>query len=425
MMGFWQATFVVVASMLGPGILSTSGLIVQASPDMQWALLAWLAGGIQALLGALCYGALIARMPLSGGEGALLGRFYSPHLGLVVSLLSFILGFAAANAATAMALEAYFQSGMAHFSAGGAASALPPKSLAVGALLLMTGVHCLRTHLGMRFQTGLAIVKFSTILLLALAGLWLAQPGAVVSTLSTPPGPLGTPNADPFLWLIFTYSGWNAGIYAAREFARPESTVPRAMLFGCALVMLLYLLLNLALAANLGRDALAGQIPVAELLVTHLFGSGTAAWFSLLIALALLSSIGAIAFAGPRVLHAALMPEAAERGTAAPLRFVLLQGLVSVFFVLSGSFEQVLSMLGFFLGIFPVLTVAAIYFPRYWRDQPHSPWIRFLVAPIYLAFSLAVLLLSVRSSPLALTVSWGLLACALLLPFLRRQEVSS
>ena len=413
-MGQLHATFIVVASMLGTGIMVTSGLVAQATPDTQWALLAWLAGGLQAILGALCYGAIMARMPISGGEGALLGRFYSPRLGFLTSLLSFVLGFAVANAATAMALEVYVRSGLGYLLGGDRLAVFPDKSLAVAAILVMTAVHAWRGRAGMRFQTALAIGKFTILVGLALGGLWLAAPGQVTTTLTTPPGPLHGLNADPLLWMIFTYSGWNAAIYAAAEFRSPAVTVPRAMFLGCSLVVVLYLLLNLALMANLDRQSIAGVIPVMGLLVTQLFGEHAAGAFSLIVGIALLSSIGVCSFAGPRVLHAALVTRREGASTPVSARLVWLQGGVTLLFMLSGTFEQVLKLLGFFLGIFPVLTVAGIYFPQLWRAAPQPARVRYLLAPLYLAVSVTILVLSTRGSDVRYLLTWAILGGVLL-----------
>ena len=397
-MGSLHATFIVVASMLGTGIMTTSGMVAAATPDAQWALLVWLAGGLQAVLGALCYGAIMARLPIPGGEGALLGHFYSARLGFLTSLLSFVLGFAVANAATAMALEAYARSGLVFLLGDARLGVLPEKSLAVVAIFFMTAVHTWQGNAGMRFQTALAIGKFTILAALALGGLWLAAPGQVAATLMTAPGPLKAFNADPLLWMIFTYSGWNAAIYAAAEFRSPGSTVPRAMFLGCALVVMLYLLLNLALMANLDRQAIVGVIPVMSLLVTHLFGNDAASAFSLLVALALLSSIGVCSFAGPRVLHAALVSRRASTVTPVSRRLVWLQGGVTLFFLLTGTFEQVLSLLGFFLGVFPALTVAGIYFPGIWHAAPQPVHVRYLLAPLFLAVSVIIPVLAARGS---------------------------
>lgn len=399
-MGSLHATFIVVASMLGTGIMTTSGMVAEAVPDAQWALLVWLLGGLQAVLGALCYGAIMARLPISGGEGALLGQFYSARLGFLTSILSFVLGFAVANAATAMALEAYARSGLAYLLGNDYPAGLPDKSFAVAAIVLMTAVHASRGMNGMRFQTALAIGKFTILVALAVSGLWLAAPGQVTAVLTTPPGHLADFNADPLLWMIFTYSGWNAAIYAAAEFRKPGRTVPRAMVLGCALVVLLYLLLNLALMANLDRQAIAGVIPVMGLLVTHLFGANAAGGFSLLVALALLSSIGVCSFAGPRVLHTALVFRRGAATTPVPQRLIWLQGGVTLFFLLTGSFGQVLSMLGFFLGVFPALTVAGIYFPQVWHAAPQPSYVRYFLAPLFLAVSVIIPMLSAHGSSL-------------------------
>jgi APA family basic amino acid/polyamine antiporter len=73
-LGVWTAAALVVASMIGTGVFTTSGFLL-ASLHSPWVVLAaWAVGGVQAALGALCYGALARRLPESGGEYAASGR---------------------------------------------------------------------------------------------------------------------------------------------------------------------------------------------------------------------------------------------------------------------------------------------------------------------------------------------------------------
>lgn len=412
-MGLIHAIFIVVASMLGTGILTTTGLMASRLGGAWEILTVWVLGALLALTGAVCYGAIIRRKPVSGGEATLIAAFYYPSWGYLTAILSFLVGFAASNAAASMALSAYFMtgSGMADFEIAGIAGS---KLLAIAAIVLMTSVHAqIKSH-SMRIQTLLAFLKFLLLLGVAVYGFahidWRASPLAAATWQGA--------SLDGWtlclLFSVFTYSGWNAAIYSASEFHQPARTVPLAMMVGSGIVITLYLLLNVAILGNLDSQEIAGLEAVVARLVEHLFGAGTSRVFALLIAIVLLSSIGVSSFAGPRVLHGILSSRRNPDAPAGPVPPGLLwiQAGASILLVVTGSFEQVMSLMGVFLGIAPVLTVLGIY-RRRWNEEAYPPYIRYVVAPLFIGFSSVIILISLLGNRDAVSFVFGLLAISL------------
>lgn len=411
-MGRFHAIFIVVASMLGTGILTTTGLMAGRLGGPLEILTVWLLGALLALTGAVCYGAILRRHPVSGGEATLITLFYYPSWGTLTAVLSFLVGFAASNAAASMALAAYFMAGTgidsASFSGIG-------KLLAISAILLMTLVHAQIGSHGMRIQTSLAVLKFSLLLVVAVYGfLHIDWPRSPLSTASWHGAALDSWTLC-LLFSVFTYSGWNAAIYSASEFRQPERTVPLAMLTGSGIVVVLYLLLNVAILGNLPTGEITGVEAVVARLVEALFGAGASRVFALLIAIVLLSSIGVSSFAGPRVLHRILLSREEKALAVAPpvpARLLWVQAGVSILLVLTGSFEQVMSLMGVFLGIAPVLTVLGIY--RHRAGVPaYPPFIRYGAAPLFIGFSSVIILISLLGNQEAVTFVFALLAVSI------------
>ncbi len=416
-MGLIHAIFIVVASMLGSGILTTTGLMAARLGGPFEILTVWVMGGGLALTGAVCYGAIMRRNPVSGGEATLIGTFYYPTWGYLTAILSFLVGFAASNAAASIALSAYFMTG------AGMASPNPitGKLLAVGAIILMTLVHAhVRTH-NMRIQTLLAFLKFMLLLGVALYGFfhidWRAGPLATASWHGA--------SLDGWtlclLFSVFTYSGWNAAIYSAAEFHQPARTVPLAMLAGSGIVVVLYLLLNVAILGNLHSGEIAGVEAVVARLVEQLLGAETSRIFALLIAIMLLSSIGVSSFAGPRVLHGIMLSrkfkDAEMPAIPVPAKLLWIQAGVSILLVITGSFEQVMSLMGVFLGIAPVLTVLGIYRGK-WREAGYPPFIRYVAAPLFIGFSVVIIMISLVGNQDAISFVFGLFVLSLSLMLL-------
>jgi APA family basic amino acid/polyamine antiporter len=409
-MGLIHAVFIVVASMLGTGILTTTGLMAARLGGPYEILAVWVLGAILACSGAVCYGAILRRNPVSGGEARLISIFYYPSWGYLTAILSFLVGFAASNAAAGMALAAYFMTGagIAEFQILGVGVG---KLLAIAAIILMTLVHAQVRNHNMRIQTLLAFLKF--LLLLGLAAYGFSHVDFQAGPLSM--GAWQGASLDNWtlclLFSVFTYSGWNAAIYSASEFRQPERTVPRAMLLGSGIVILLYLLLNLAILGNLHTHEISGVEAVVARLVEQLFGAEAARVFALLIAIVLLSSIGVSSFAGPRVLHSILLSRQEKSLSITPpvpARLLWVQAGASIVLVVTGSFAQVMSLMGVFLGIAPVLTVLGIYRCK-WHESAYPPAIRYFVAPVFIGFSMVIILISLLGNLEAVSFVFGLL----------------
>ena len=107
-LGLFPATNIVVANMIGAGIFTTSGLLMAGLNNPVLMLALWVVGGIIALCGALSYGELGAAMPGAGGEYLFLSRLYHPIFGFLSGWVSFIVGFSAPIAASAMGFSEYF-----------------------------------------------------------------------------------------------------------------------------------------------------------------------------------------------------------------------------------------------------------------------------------------------------------------------------
>ena len=92
-LGVFTATSIVVANMVGAGILTTTGKMAEHLPGSGWVLFCWIFGGLIAMAGALCYAELATRMPEEGGEYVYLKKLYHPALGFLTGWTSFIVGF--------------------------------------------------------------------------------------------------------------------------------------------------------------------------------------------------------------------------------------------------------------------------------------------------------------------------------------------
>lgn len=393
-LGFWPATAIVVANMIGTGVFTSLGFQVEGTPSVFPLLLLWAVGGVIALCGALCYGELAAAMPRSGGEYHYLSFIYHPAIGFLSGWASATVGFAAPTALAALALAEYTQRSLS--------TGVSVPTLAAVVVLALASVHAFSVRLGSRVQVILTTLKVVAVLVL----IGVAFAPNLASQLP-PTGFAPVPGdwtlvASPafavsLVYVSYAYSGWNAAAYVTGEIQNPQRTLPRILLAGTGLVAALYVGLNYAFLRATPLPELRGELEVGLLAARHLFPPAAAQLMGLTIAALLTSTISAMTFAGPRIVQAIGEDLPALRwlayrapGSGVPRRALGFQTMLASAFVLSGSFRAVLVYAGFILNLFTFLTVAGVLVLRWRRPdlpRPYRTWGYPVTPLLFLALS--------------------------------------
>ncbi|UCG87746.1 MAG: amino acid permease [Gemmatimonadota bacterium] len=366
----FPATNIVVADMIGAGIFTTSGLLLLELGSPLLMLVLWFAGGILALSGALCYGALGAAMPRAGGEYAYLSQQFHPLLGFLTGWVSFFAGFSAPLAASSLGFSEYIASAFPALGLGDNAVLLK-KAIAIGVIVALASVHLRGLVLGSKVQNYLTVGKVVLIVAFVVAGFVLGQGDTGnfhIRTASDAPAASWRVIGLSLMWIMFAYSGWNAAGYIGSEIREPSRNLPLSLILGTGIVMVLYLSLNAVFVYAVSPGEMQGVIAVGGLAASRLFGPAAERLISLMVAFALLSAISALIIIGPRVYYAMAKDGYFFKGiadvhpvTRVPSKAILLQGLIAGVMVLSGTFDQILTYMGFCLGIFPILAVLGVF----------------------------------------------------------------
>lgn len=376
-MGSISAFNLVMANMIGTGIFTTSGFIMAKLPDPMSLLLCWLAGGIMALCGALCYAELGANFPQAGGEYIFLRHSFGPATAFLSGWISLTVGFSAPIAAAAIAFASYLSPFMGLENApslvwrpGGIIllKLSGKEAMSIGVILGLTLVHYLGLNLGSRVQNGLTFVKLAIISLLLTGGFWLGQGDWSHFDSPAAGGSLWRGEfAVSLIFVSFAYSGWNAAAYLGAEIRNPARNIPLALVGGTAVTCALYLLINILYVYSLTPGEMSGVLEVGGQAATALFGPAIGGFFSLAITLCLLSLISAMILTGPRVYYAmardGMLFQTFARVSGnrhTPGAAIFLQAGLAVFLILTASFEKLLIYIGFTLSIFSMLTVAGL-----------------------------------------------------------------
>jgi len=385
------------------------GMLMANLHDPRLMLALWAAGGTIALCGALCYGELAAAIPKAGGEYAFLSKLVHPMAGFLSGWVSLIVGFSAPIAASAIGFVEYLARaypGLLNIDTS--ASTIVKKSVAVGVIVLFSAIHARKITFGTKIQNVLTIFKVAMILGLIIAGLVLGDGDTNNFTRESSGGDgVGWKAIGlSLMWIMFAYSGWNAAAYIGSEVKHPRRTLPLSLVLGTATVTALYLGFNAFLIYGIPAKEMEGVVSVAGLATLNLFGTAMERLFSVLIALAVLSSLSAFIILGPRVYYAMAQDGAFFKFAATvhdqhrvPTKAILLQCTISSVIVLSGTFDQILTFMGFALGIFPIMAVLSIFKLR--REQtleytmPGYP----IIPIVFITAAVAMLVLSFLERP--------------------------
>lgn len=404
--GLFTATSIVMASMIGTGAFTSLGFQAQGIRSGFALLAVWAIGGLVALAGAFCYAELSALYPRSGGEYNFLTNIYHPSVGFLAGFVSATVGFAAPIAASSIALGHY----MVNVFPG-----LSPTLVAGSVVVGLTLVHATQLKAGRHLQNLLSATNVVVILAMIVFGVLRSGSGDVnyVPTYSSMQDMMSPAFGIALYFVAFSYSGWNAATYLAGEIHEPRKNVPRALVMGTLIVMILYIMLNFVFLQTvpIGDMADANGNPVVDigaLSAERIFGSVGGRIFSAVICGLLLSAISSMLITGPRVLQVMgedfrLFRAFSKRNkNMSPTLAVLAQGALALFFLATSTFESVITYIGFTLSLFTFMTVSGLLILRLRRPELVSEYrvIRSPVAPIvFLVMDLWILIFGLLYKP--------------------------
>ncbi len=416
----FPVTNIVIANMIGAGIFTTSGLLMGDLGNPWVMILLWIIGGGIAMCGALSYGELGAAIPRAGGEYAFLSRLFHPLFGFLSGWVSFLVGFSAPIAVSAIGFSEYLVRAFPQLLSLGIfestfEAVVLKKFYAILVIIVFTLIHLRGIEFGTKVQNFLTVLKVCLIV------------GLIVIGFS-----LGNGNMEHFsqgenfrldfggwktiglslMWIMFAYSGWNASAYIGSEVKNPEKNLPRSLILGTGIVILLYFCLNLFYVYAVSPEGMSGVISIGGLAAGNLFGKSFESLFSILISFALFSSLSAFIILGPRVYYSMARDGYFFRFAAkihkdyrVPSKSIMLQCAIAVIIVLSGSFDQILTYMGFSLGIFPILAVIGVFKLRRLKKSTYKMPGFPLVPILYLLAGVSILILGFLERPVPSSIA--------------------
>ncbi|MFN8179957.1 MAG: amino acid permease [bacterium] len=347
---------------VGTGIFAVPGHVAQSLGAPGPILVAWLVGGLVALAGALTYAELASRFPAQGGAFVYVLHAFGPLAGFFLGWGPFVVGFPASSAVVATIFGTYFA----------AATGLGPaavRPIAIAAVIAVWLLNLRGTRFSAALQTTFTLAKL--VALFALGALALLSGAAHWDSL----GPLTSfpwPGISAFgaalVFVFWTYDGWGNLTVVAGEVAGEGRSVARALLATVAIVTSVYLLLNVAYLVLLPLRILAGTDSAASEAAGVMLGAHGARLVATLVALSSFGTLFGIAIAGPRYAWAAAQERLFFRflaqvdpRTSAPRAGATALFALTLAYLATGTFGDILGLYVAIQGIYVVLSLAAIY----------------------------------------------------------------
>jgi len=415
----FSAVNLVVASMIGAGVYTTSGFSLGGLETPGRVIAAWIVAGVIAICGAISYGSLAGRFRESGGEYLFLSRVLHPAAGYVAGAVSVIAGFTGATAIAAVAFESYLPS----FSTF---AGLRPGTMASIVIIVAALMHGVQSRLGPPVQNALVVAKF-----IMLAAFFAVAIASYPEKWATADSPAVTPAAFSWvsfavalMWISLSYSGFNAAIYVAGEVRDPAINVPRSLWIATLLVMAIYVGLNIVFVFAPQRELIVNQEQIAVIAARTIGGVRFESFIRVVILVSLATSVSAMMMSGPRVYAKmaddGVLPRWFSFQKKAPTFAVAVQALTAILIVQISTLQRLLGYLGFTLSVTAAIAVSTIFVMRARGERIEVPF--YPVPPlVFVAATLVIATVAGVQQPASAVTGLLTMATGLLLYACRRR----
>jgi APA family basic amino acid/polyamine antiporter len=423
----WDASMLIVASVVGSGIFFTPARVAALLPGAGLILLAWLVGALISLAGAFANAELGAMYPRAGGNYVFLREGLHPAAGFLVGWLSFFAIYAGTIAALAVVFAESIAPGLER-----------PGILVIASLVILgcSLINLRGTRLAAAINSLTSTTKIAAILLFVAVGPLMGEGSLTPWTDSvaradrmTAEGGSGAP------WLafgqalspvLFSYLGWNASVYVASEIEEPVRNVPRSLFLGLGLCAALYLLINGVYLYALTPAEMVASVDAGSAAANALFGAAGGRMVGAFVLVAVLGTLNATILVGPRIVYAMALDghflrsgNRLHEGFRTPSVAIAVQAVASIALVaFLETFPKALDFTVFGIVLATSADTVALFALR--RRQPERPrpyrafgypW----VPAAYLAVNLGIGMAIAIASPWECLTTFGLLAFGLLL----------
>ncbi|HEY9049591.1 MAG TPA: amino acid permease [Ohtaekwangia sp.] len=362
----FDLTMIVVSVVIGTGIFRTPVEIAQKAQLPSVFFMAWIAGAVISLFGALTLAEVGSRYPAAGGFYKIFSHCYHPAFAFMVNWISVI-----ANAGSSASVAIMGAEYITPLVFPGLASETSSRIVTIAAILLLYGINLLGIKMGARTLNVLMIIKIGMLILL-ISAMFFHSSEQSPATQS-----LSTEDSLKAFWvcfvpIFFTYGGYHQTMNFGSDVPRANRTMPRAIFTGMFIVLVCYLLVNISYVRVLGFEGLKHSPALAAEMTGLIFGNIASVVVSVIMFLAVLAYVNASLLSNPRVYYAM-----AEEGVLPPvfkrvnektqtqeIALTVYVAIIMVFLFTLSSFQKILSYVMFFDSIGLIAACSAVFILR-------------------------------------------------------------
>ena len=382
-LSLFDFTMIMVSLVIGMGIFRTPANVAKVAPDTFLFFAAWIAGGLIALCGALTYAEIGSRLPVTGGYYKIFSYAYHPSIAFAINCIILVSNAASLAAValvggeyiTAIFIPATKDSAFMGIAANSNHIQVVQVSIAITAIIIFYAVNLLGLKLSAKAQNILMLIKIVLILLLILP-LFLSDADTTATVLHTSVSPTFKEYIKAFgiglIAVSFTYGGYQQAINFGAEVKDPSKNIPRGIILGILLIIVLYLTINYAYIKVIGFESLKESKNIAAIMASNLFGVNAERVLSIFLFLSVLAYVNVLLMSNPRVMYAMsedkiLPPIFQRRNSKTDVLTVSLSvfaALCALIVFWSKDFDTILSFTIFLDSFGMVLSAATIFILR-------------------------------------------------------------
>ncbi len=360
---FIEAIAIVVGMIIGSGIFLKPGIVFSNAGSPVKGILAWVVGGIITLASALTIAEIASAIPKTGGLYVYLEELYGETWGFLLGWVQTVISYPASGAAQAIAFSIF----ATYFIPMGD---LQQKLLAVGILVFVIVMNIIATKFGGVIQIVATVGKLIPIIAIIVFGLSSGQ-AHDFRAITAMTGGAGFGAA--ILGTLWAYDGWIGVTNIAGELKNPAKEMPKAIIIGVSSVIVIYALVSTAMVNVLPVEELAASATPASAVASKLFGNGGATFITAGIMVSVFGAMNGYLLTGARVPLAMgqrkQLPCSEQLGKlhksfGTPANALILEAVLAIIYIMSGSFNTLTDLLIFVLWIFFVMGVFGIFILR-------------------------------------------------------------
>jgi APA family basic amino acid/polyamine antiporter len=403
---------IVVSLVIGMGIFRTPVDVAQKAQVPLIFFAAWTVGAIASLCGALTFAEIGSRYPVAGGFYRIFSHCYHPCFAFMVNWMT-VISNAASTASVAIIGAEYINP----LILPGISHDVGVRITTIVSIIILFGVNLSGIKMSARVLNVLMIIKISLIVLLILA-IFIAPSPAVTAARSFDAGEGGMLNAFwlCFVPIFFTYGGYQQTINFGSDVPNASRTLPRAIFFGIAIILSLYLLVNFSYVRVLGFEGLKNSNALAADMAGLILGVYAYKVVALVMFLSVMAYVNASILSNPRVYYAmaedkvlpAIFKKVNERTQVQEIALTLFVAFIIMTLFYLSSFRKILDYVMFFDSIALAFAAASIFILRYRAKKQGEkegiykisgyPWMPVIFIIVYSLVNISVMVSNPRAA---------------------------